>query len=527
MGAMGFHPIFQVVALSCLTLPSRSQYCTPDVLSLYPTGWPDALDWGIYWFGHGDATERATGQKSAFYDPMKRTVIYFHGWTGGQGGYTSACKRITTRCPEDLCPAGGKQFLVEAWLNAGWNVGFFYWDQFADEDCTRDAEQKIWFDRGGDGFRWRSYDVGSKKATYKDFDDGSVSVADICVHAVNDAMGSYSGPGTRFVGHSIGAQLATKCAAMLHHEGHVAAPGRLALLEPFFTKHHLYFFRCKSIDTDEGIGSFTAAATAGYVKSLWDKHGVVTEVYKSSVLTETRNIGMPNEELEKLVSLVEYSPHWCGGFGPLSSNLAHLECKHSAAFPIYFLSYGFPPPKLNPEPRTVGPPGSALADCSTPSPVCSDAEIREWIRRQRQLNGSQRWTQTAGQSTFEVDDDAFALEPELAQASEVVLADAELTAGSPDRREGAWWTPFSEEEQRLEHSPIVIALVAVLAFALVVVIAIIIALLVFAGHSRLVKSGYASDVSDAEDHESIGPLERRDPDPRQISLKSYAEDEEA
>merc|ERR1719362_1349277 len=153
------------------------------------------------------------GEKSEYYDPTRKTVIYFHGWTGSGDGWTRICKRVTGRCPAEVCrdevhplllerwlgdgwtrickrvtgrcPAEVCRdevhpLLLERWLDDGWNVGFFYWDQFADEDCTRDAEQKIWFDRDGHGFEWKSHDVGTGLTTIRVLKEKTNSLGDLC-----------------------------------------------------------------------------------------------------------------------------------------------------------------------------------------------------------------------------------------------------------------------------------------------------------------------------------------------------------
>ena len=102
-------------------------------------------------------------------------------------------------------------------------------------------------------------------------DPNQISVSDMCVTAVKQAMGSFGGSQVRFVGHSLGAQLAARCASLLHSEGHAASPQRLALLEPYFSKHsHMYFFGCHAeVTTDEGMGDFAAKLTVQFVQHLW------------------------------------------------------------------------------------------------------------------------------------------------------------------------------------------------------------------------------------------------------------------
>mmetsp|Transcript_45868 Transcript_45868/g.127249 ORF Transcript_45868/g.127249 Transcript_45868/m.127249 type:complete len:576 (+) Transcript_45868:103-1830(+) len=433
-------------ALWCSSLRCSAQTCTPDVLSQYPSGWPALLDFGIYWFGYGDQFEKAyPGKPNLHYDPVKPTVIYFHGWAGDNGGTVARCKRQTSRCPPDICPAAeGNLLLADPWLKKGWNVGFFYWDQLSDEECTRDAEQKVWFDKNGNGLRWKSYNVGSMVAVYKQMNGTGTddSFAAISARAIKEVMHNFQGPHVRFVGHSIGAQLAVQTASLLWNEAHPASPRRLALLEPFFTKHHLYFFRCKEIKTDAGVGGFTATATAETVKSLWETRQVVTEVYKSSVLTQKEAFGYPAEELSHLATLVIYTPRWCGdgGTGALAvagqmvgqmvgqtpGEMPHLRCYHDAVFPAYFLQFGLSPGKLNPpSPQNDALPGSALASCSTPSSACNDLQIRQWVERQQagDVDGSQRWDQVTGMATFNLTDDTFELTPSLLRVSERVGMD--------------------------------------------------------------------------------------------------------
>jgi len=373
--------------------------CTPESLANInrwsSSGYPKELDVGIYWYGPGDRFEKATENgRSQFYDPAKKTVIYFHGWTGGNGGWTSQCGRISSLCPASVCAK--PEPLLDRWFADDWNVGFFYWDQIADEECTRDAEQKVWFDIEGDGLRWKSYDVFSGESTYKPFVQSSdsftvevFSVADLCVQSVSTAMPNFHGPVVRFVGHSLGTQLAARCADKLHAHDHPAAPQRVSLLEPFFTQIHAGIFRCSRPTLHESVGDYLPKATASIVKRLWEIRGVVTEVYKSSPLTELT--------LTPLVGL---------------GHVDHaLECKHCAVFPLYFLQYGHPAPPLTAGTRHLGI-DPVFKTCPTPASSCSDEEIQRLVQRQNMLGGRQRWEQATGFATVDVSDDTFSLLPD-------------------------------------------------------------------------------------------------------------------
>lgn len=421
----------------CLTSAVGQSACVPSLLGQFESaGWPEKLDWGIYWVGRDDQLSKATSSgASSVYNPGHPTLIYMHGWTGGKsegkGGWMVNCKRVTTSCPTSACTETGEgTLLAEPWLDQGWNVGFFYWDQFADEPCPRRAEQKIWFDREGDGLRWKSYKVSDGSEEFPQLrEPGIMSVADLCSQAVHTAMSGYHGKHVRFAGHSIGAQLAVRCAGLLHEVGHEAAPQRIALLEPFFTKRELlYFFNtpgCQDSTYSEPVGGFTEKATAEEIAHMQEHFNIAVEIYKSSLLTEAQDVmgkkieaGTSSRELEKLGALVRFSPRWCGGLEWVPdtldlSDLGNLVCRHLAVFPLYFLSIGEPPPPVHSELQ----PGPAISTCLTPSASCDDDSIRMWAIRQSCLNGTtQRWVQVSGAETFNVTDDTFELQPALLES---------------------------------------------------------------------------------------------------------------
>merc|ERR1712166_229966 len=125
---------------------------------------------------------------------------------------------MTTRCDPYHCRGDenvpDRRPMFQGWFDKGWNVGSFRWDQFAADSCARDAEQQIWFDRQGNGLQWRSNEFG-EMSTHHYLENSAQSIADLCVTSVKGAMAGFSGKHVRFVGHSIGAQLAARCAALL------------------------------------------------------------------------------------------------------------------------------------------------------------------------------------------------------------------------------------------------------------------------------------------------------------------------
>jgi hypothetical protein len=102
---------------------------------------------------------------NAIYDPSKPTVIYFHGWQPGSGGNKEGFLWTNPQQSSETIQT------LTAWKAAGWNVGVFYWNQFADEGTVFDlvpvyvseAEAKIWSSQGPKGMRYKYWVNGSSR----------------------------------------------------------------------------------------------------------------------------------------------------------------------------------------------------------------------------------------------------------------------------------------------------------------------------------------------------------------------------
>eukprot|EP00928_Gymnodinium_smaydae_P042719 TRINITY_DN28727_c0_g1_i1.p1 TRINITY_DN28727_c0_g1~~TRINITY_DN28727_c0_g1_i1.p1 ORF type:complete len:501 (+),score=80.40 TRINITY_DN28727_c0_g1_i1:42-1505(+) len=392
-----------IFVLSC-TLPSfviaiLRPKCTQEMYNAWESGYPHVLDWGITWFGPGDVREKAyKGQPSKLYDPSRKTVIFIHGWSGAEGGATASCFRPTTTCDTDICP--DQRDIMSEWFKRDWNVGIFFWDQFGDEACARDAEQKIWFDRDGNGLSYRTFTFGEEHSVRHTLKQDFDSVGAMCAQSVDDILGDFHGPEFRLVGHSLGSQVATRCAALLkdarHH--HKIAPSRLVLLDPFFTERHaMGLFRCHDFDDHKGIGEFTLKEATKYIKMLYD-NGVPTVVHMTSPLPESSFFGDTIFPFEPLVVLVKHRQTWCGKAEvehPIKT-LSHFECEHKSAYVIYFLATKEVPEKCVPYQQFS----------------CTDEEL--WNLQSEQMDlaidGFQRmWIQDKGRETRTPEDDDYRL----------------------------------------------------------------------------------------------------------------------
>jgi len=242
-------------------------------------------------------------------------------------------------------------------------------------------------------------------------------------------MQGYSGPSVRLVGHSLGTQLALKCSHALYGLNSVAAPQRIALLDPFFASKiwkAAFFAKCTGrSDHARTHHNDTQLETIKVTKMLWDDYKVPVELVQTSAFSESsgmRSLFLSHvpTQLEQHAAVARYLVDWCGMlpvFGKATTALAndnldlnvdHDSCKHHAANMVYMLSYGERAPPITFGARY----GSDITtpNCSVPTAACSDAEIRHIVAKQR-LSGELKWVQARGFGTPEVIDNAFRIEP--------------------------------------------------------------------------------------------------------------------
>ncbi len=335
------------------------------------------LDYGLYWFGLGDVSQKfIAGQQNPYYDPAKPTVIFVHGW---QKGTTVSGYRTTFNYLKNDSTYGVNVDAADAWIKKGWNIGIFYWNQFADEDEVTDAEAKIWSANGPKQMRWRKSD-----GTYSNEFTPNKSAGDLFYDTFVAAMSGYKGNNIRIAGHSLGNQMAVRLAKMVSDSvdnGTLPSnlrPKRVALLDPFWSKYGKDYLNGKT--TGETVRTYTSALIS---------KGVVFEQYRSSGINAV-GIGDANTEIEKLTCFVNMAPWYVPSHD--------LAGKHSAAYNLYFLSFGSEPPKectinwLNQRKLT----GKSAASAST-----SDERIKEMMVADKE------WTQVEGRYTQSTDDDWY------------------------------------------------------------------------------------------------------------------------
>jgi len=332
---------------------------------------PNVLNYGIYWFGLNDASQKfVSGQPNPYFDATRPTVIFVHGWQPGISA--TEPPNFTYRYMEGYVP---KQVnTANAWINAGWNVGIFYWNQFSDEADVTDAEAKIWTPDGPKRMRWKRGD-----GSYQEAPAGTPSAGELFYQAYAAALTEqpYTGGIIRVAGHSLGGQMAVRLTKLVNDaiaNGDIPAslrPTRVALLDPYWSlgaKDYL-------------TGKTTGEMAQDYVTELIPTD-ILFEWYRSSDLTLPPN-GDANNALQPTMPYADMDPAY------VSDGMS----KHIAARQLYFWSYAFPGPGACS--------GEACLGMTRLLAKMSDEQLAAIMR------SDVTWSQTAGNSSASPSDDSY------------------------------------------------------------------------------------------------------------------------
>ncbi len=329
------------------------------------------LDYGIYWYGKGNVAQKAKpSQNNRFFDKTRPTVLYVHGWQKDSHKNLSRENFLFTN------PLTGKtEDLASSWIDANWNIGVFYWNQFADEEDVTVAEGKIWSPATAK-LKWKKCD-----GTLATEGAPSGSIADIFYRSVEEAMDGFEGPQFRVVGHSLGSQVAARGSFLLL--GGVESknlpaglrPTRLAQLDPYWSKGE----KGKPWPGNEvrGIAEKTV------------KGGLLWEMYKTSALLKLG--GDTNLPLEKLIGYSTYIPSFIAD----KNYLVQEGMRHVWAPKVYFMSFAASPPPACPS--------NATCKLVARSAATSDEQTLELMK------GAVAQRQVKGLETPTTKDDAFEL----------------------------------------------------------------------------------------------------------------------
>jgi len=382
-------------------LPPEVRAYAVDQVAAYD---PNSLSYGLYWFGKEQANQKfVADEANAYFDPAKPTLIFAHGWQ----------PYISNELPDfDF----DKNDTIAAWIDDGWNVGIFVWNQFADETTgvtptgswftdgppqgVLDAEAKIWTSNGPKEMRWRDWSEQLWEGGYKPGPDKSAG--QLFYETYLAALDGYTGT-IRLAGHSLGNQMVVRLTKLVDDgvdAGDVAEdlrPARVALLDPYWSPE-------ARDDLSDGpvAGKKTGDVVREYITAL-KTAGTRFEWYWSSEWT-TPNQGDANDALKPLVLYAEMDPQYA------SSGLE----RHMAPRHLYFWAYEFPQDPacggLDDECRLLGP--------------MSDAQVTTF-------DGT-RWQQIAGGDTATPSDDLYTATQTTTQLPTVAFDAATYTVGEAE-----------------------------------------------------------------------------------------------
>ncbi len=296
------------------------------------------LNYGLAWFEGTDAKQRAScimtkpdKSNPNFTRRKKHALIFIHGWSPNT---VQAHWRFNFDVSDPRFKGPNIQNTAALWMKGDgntrqpWNVGIFYWNQFADEtpkkksiksmiNAVAKAEQKI----------WRNYSGEKKHLTWKDdkgvmHNDGpKKNIAELFYQQYVKQFKGYRGE-VRIVGESLGTQV-TIAGAMLidqhHKKDHVPLPQQIVILDPVFTKRNPY------------LGNKSMIQQSMKDIAQLEKDGVVVVGYRTSILGHNPFMA-DNTQLLNMTVFSDLSPCVYK-----DSDLGH---RHLAGTWWYMLSYG-------------------------------------------------------------------------------------------------------------------------------------------------------------------------------------------
>jgi hypothetical protein len=240
-------PLVYIVLLSLLqcgiiaSMPwsHEGTQASTEIETNNPHGWsgyPTKLDVGIYWYGKdndpGPMFDPSAPNSNPHFDPSKPSVLFVHGYLRGSTG-----RGYRPSFNWSLNFDGCDYNAADGFIEGGYNIGVFYWNQICDDNTPLHAETKIHTSKN---MRWLSRDL-SGRLHYNQFEEGVGSVSEQLADLLKRSFPKGGESGTvgmqyRLVGHSLGAQLSVNATKLLlAEEEHAHLPTRISLCDAFYS----------------------------------------------------------------------------------------------------------------------------------------------------------------------------------------------------------------------------------------------------------------------------------------------------
>ena len=296
------------------------------------------LDVNIYWYTKTGGDVPVSAEKAKL-DKTKPTVIYAHGWKPSEGHMREGLS-LKGASKKEIGTYDYDPYFYNYYLENGWNVGCFYWNQLADEEPQyMSCDTKIWCANTKNyGERYKTWSTVTStvgKKTDKD-DPTNPKTSVVCLYGqciIKDLGEDFTGP-LQLVGHSMGTQVtsgATEYLCKLYDKGEIGKnllPNRVTLLDPYLSES-LITGTVNHLETE--VEKVTCARMVANACETIYNHGIPVEVYGTNIDTCFRKYALKytttidKEEQDVITEKLTNSCAWVhcaalteqyGGFSP-------------------------------------------------------------------------------------------------------------------------------------------------------------------------------------------------------------------
>lgn len=249
------------------------------------------LNYGLYWYAEKD---NPIPSKDYRIDPNKPTLIYTHGWKPLDESKAREGLSLKTKTEIALAENNFPVYPYDTefynyYLDKGYNVGVFYWNQLADEGMTLDVITKVWHSGDGKNMRYKTYADANAKSELTSADDPTNPKSSIAVlygDEIKKKLGKDFKGSLHLAGHSMGGELTCAVAEYLcimydnKEIGENLLPDRVTMLDPYLpdSKVNGKVDHTGEIVKNKSVAELTAEAT-----DTIHAHGIPIEAYGTNV----------------------------------------------------------------------------------------------------------------------------------------------------------------------------------------------------------------------------------------------------
>jgi hypothetical protein len=287
-------------------------------------------------------------QRAGYFNSNKPTIIFIHGWSPNMTENKrrfSLCYQYKTSNTEY-----SKMYNTLKYFKAkGWNVGIFYWTQFADQLYIPKVESKIYPNIPFSSRSWVYLDKNNQIQTCsntlnkhcmalpKNARGQQDSVSELAFHAYADGLPANYQQNIRIAGFSLGSQVAIQLTHQIVQNQHLPQPSRLVLLDPYFSK-------ITPMGLGQSVSQVSAADITNIVSTMnANNHPFAISMYRTSDLSETAydNLVKNKSDVSNMIAYQRLFPKYLEGAGLEKNELS--EEQHVSAPVLYFQSMKSPP----------------------------------------------------------------------------------------------------------------------------------------------------------------------------------------